>query len=82
MPLEPGKSVMLKTSFLAKPYSAKVMEVDHHGIWIEAVELTAMIQREAAGVGHKAVPTEAQFLNGYPLLYVPFSQIQWMGGRK
>jgi hypothetical protein len=82
MPLQPGKSVMLKTSFLSKPYSAKVVEVDHYGLWVEAVEMMGMMQREASGVGPKSVPAEAQFLRGYPLLYVPFSQIQWMGGQK
>jgi hypothetical protein len=80
--LQPGKSVMLKTLFLNKPYSAKVIEVDQYGVWVEAVDMTGMIQREAAGTGSAAIPQGGQFLSGYPLLYVPFSQIQWMGGQK
>jgi len=82
MPLQPGKSVMLKTLFLSKPYSAKVVEVDQHGLWVEAVEMIAMMQREAGGAGAASVPQSARFLSGYPLLYVPFSRIQWMGGQK
>jgi hypothetical protein len=82
MPLQVGKAVMLKASFLTKPYAAKVVEVDHYGVWVEAVEMMGMMQREAAGVGAAAVPQSGRFLSGYPLLYVPFSQIQWMGSQK
>jgi hypothetical protein len=78
-----GRSVMLKTAFLNQAFSAKIVEEESGvGIWIDAVELVGKIQREASGVGSKAVPPEAQFLRGYPFLFVPFSQIQWFGGQQ
>jgi hypothetical protein len=78
-PLGGTNLVTLKVSFLTEPHSAKAVASNSGGIWIESLELAGAIQRAAAGVGHKAVPEEKRFVkSAHPLLFVPFSQIEWM----
>jgi hypothetical protein len=82
MSFQVGKQVMVKVAFLDTPCSAKITEVDHSGIWIEALEMASTIQRVAAKVGPNAVPPDKQFLKGFPVLFVPFVQIQWLAAHQ
>ena len=78
-PIGGGNLLTLKVSFLKEPQSAKAISSNSGGIWIESPDLAAAIQGAAAGDGHAAVPLEGQFTNTTnPLLFVPFSQIEWM----
>jgi hypothetical protein len=77
-----GNLLTLKVLFLKEPHSAKAISSNSGGIWIESLDLAASIQRAAPAVGHAAVPPEDQFTKATeatnPLLFVPFSQIEWM----
>jgi hypothetical protein len=78
-PVGGGNVLTLKVSFLKEPQSAKAITSNSGGIWIESLDLAAAIQGAAAGVSHAAVPPEGQFTNTTnPLVFVPFSQIEWM----
>jgi hypothetical protein len=78
-PIGHGNLLTLKVSFLKEPQSATAISSNSGGIWTESLDLAAAIQRTGAGVGHAAVPPEEKFTNTTnPLLFVPFSQIEWM----
>jgi hypothetical protein len=70
--------MMFKVSFLKEPHSGTIAKAISHGLWINSLEITSQIQRVAAGVGHQAIPQDKQFLNGLPVIFVPFSQIEWI----
>jgi hypothetical protein len=62
-----GKSVVLKTEFLSRPISAFLMDSSFSGgFWFESEELNAHI------------PESGGLPEGRRLLFVPFSQIEWV----
>jgi hypothetical protein len=73
---------MVKVSFLERPHSIRISEVDADGIWVDAGELSSAIQRVLAGVKHEAIPQEGRILERYPLLYIPLHQIQWLAAAR
>ncbi len=78
MPHPGGRPQMLKVTFLKEPASIKGVQFTNGGIWFESLELGSKIQREAAGTGPAAIPQDKRFLNGFPLMFVPFSQVEWL----
>jgi hypothetical protein len=69
---------MVKVTFLKEPHSGKALLSTPSGIWIESLELGGAIQRAIAGVGSAAVPANKQFLEGRKVLFLPFTQIEWI----
>lgn len=81
MPLQENKAYMLKTAFLESAFQASVLTIEPSGVWVKSPEMTSLIHREAAGLGVGAsVPASKEFLRAFPKLFVPFHQIQWIGG--
>jgi hypothetical protein len=76
----PGASnlILIKVTFLKEPHSGRALKSNAGGVWIDALELAAAIQRAAAGVGHAPVPQDKQFLKGRSILFIPFNQIEWI----
>jgi hypothetical protein len=77
-PSATGHAVMLKVTFLKQPQSGVAATMTSGGVWFDSLELASAVQRELSGVGPKAVPPEKQFLKNRKLMFVPFSQIEWI----
>jgi hypothetical protein len=75
----PSKLVMLKIANIGRPYTAKVKAIENLGLWLEAGELHAAIQRAVSGLSQKEpIPPQDQILTKFPSLFVPWTQIEWI----
>jgi hypothetical protein len=70
--------VTLKVTFLKQPHSGVAVAMNAGGVWFDSLDLAGAIQRELAGVGHEAIPQEKRFVKHRKMMFVPFSQIEWI----
>jgi len=70
--------LLIKVTFLKEPCSGRALKSNQGGMWIDALELAGAIQRAAAGVGPASVPPNKQFMKSRSVLFVPFTQIEWI----